>query len=466
MTRIGFADHLFLRMHHGIGNPVFNQFLWWFDSAIPVDELEKLRTNLSSGLLSRKVESPSLPTARHRWIASAVSLPLDLTDTEIPSDAVLAWAEQRVGGDIDPESGIGWQLAAVPIAGGGMVVSLVCSHMVADGAAMVAAVRQAHVQCDSATDDSATNDSATDRAVGADALGVRPSFVGGLVDDLGDTVGQLKPIVRWAVGTAVTAAASVVTGKREPASQAHEVASPHRRDVDRTSGQWSAPYVVVECSASEWNAAAAEWGGTSNSLFIGVMTAISEMLGRATPGDELRWSLPYNNRGPGDIDSNSTKIIPVRVPVSERGDLDLTRIRKASKTAFTEFATRQAAGTTTEAIPLALIQMLPDALVAKLPRPSDGAEGLCSNLGALPDDFTTISGVKARSVAARATFAGADADFARTLGGGSTAWATATAGAVTIALHGMDPDRMVSDDALRVVVAEVLDRWAIGYRFW
>lgn len=446
-------------MHHGIGNPVFNQFLWLFDDEISADELEELRTNLSAGLLSRRVEAPILPTARHRWVTSTVSLPLETTDP-VPADALRCWAEQRVVDDLDPESGIGWQLSAAPLAAGGTIVSLVCSHMIADGAAMVEAFRQAN----------------SDRAtVSANALGTRPSFARGLVDDVADTAGQLEPIFTWVFGKAVSAAKTLSVAKtltvgnaasapEEPAPAS--AASPRRREADKASGPWSPPYVVVECSASTWHAAAAEWGGTSNSLFIGVMTAISEATGRARPGDELRWSLPYNDRGASDVDSNSTKIVPVRVPVAERLDLDLTRIRKASKTAFTDFAARQASGTTDAPIPLPLLQMLPDALVAKMPIPADGAEGLCSNLGRLPDDFTTIGGVRARSVAARATFAGADADFARSLGGGSTAWATETEDAVTITLHGMDPDRMATDEDLREVVAEVLDRWGVTYRFW
>lgn len=458
MTRIGFADHLFLRMHHGIGKPVFNQFLWLLDTAVSGDELEKLRTNLSEGLLARRVESPTLPTARHRWVTSEVSLPLELASSSLPRDAILCWAEQRVVSDLDPEAGIGWQLAAAPLSEGGMVVSLACSHMVADGAAMVEAIRRAN---------------SDNGGVDARDLGECPSLFRGIVEDLADTVGEAKPIMQWGaekvVATAervVATARSAYSSNQDPAPGSGRIDPPRRQDADPVVGPWRPPYVVVECSAAEWKDAAAEWGGTSNSLFIAVMTAVSEALGRATPGDELRWSLPYSDRDPLDIDSNSTKIIPVRVPVADRQDRDLTRIRKASKAAFTDFAARQTAGTASPAVPLSLVQMLPDAVVARLPMPSDGAEGLCSNLGQLPEDFITIGGVRARSVAARATFAGADAEFARSLGGGSTAWATETDEAITITVHGMDPDRMVTDSTVRDVVADVLLRWKITHRFW
>ncbi|WP_245819998.1 hypothetical protein [Rhodococcoides yunnanense] len=446
MTRIGFADHLFLRMHHGIGVPVFNQFLWWFDNAVSVDELELLQRNLTKGLLSRRVAAPLVPTARHRWTASSLALPLDVSPVAIAPDAVRHWADGRVVDDIDPERGTGWQLSAASVDGGGMVVSLVCSHMLADGAAMVAAIRRAN---------------SDEPAVGADDLGTIPSVLGGIVDDLSDSLAQLVPIASW--GSKKLAAA--LTGRKAKVVPARGE-SPHRSDVEVASAPWTPPYVVVECPAEEWHSAAAEWGGTSNSLLIGILTAVSEASGRARPGDEIRWSLPVSERDLADTSANSTKIVPVVVPVTEADDRDLTRIRKASKTAFTEFAARQASGITTEAIPLPLIQMLPDAVVRRVPRPADGAEGLCSNLGVLPDDFTTIGATRARSVAARATFRGADADFARSLGGGSTAWASETDSTVTITVHGMDPDRMATDETMRGIVADVLQRWNISSRFW
>nr|WP_255182793.1 hypothetical protein [Rhodococcus sp. 15-649-1-2] len=455
MTRIGFADHLFLRMHHGIGNPVFNQFVWRFDGPVAVAELAKLHANLSAGLLSRRVLPPIVPTARHRWVTSNASLPLDYSTNSVPTDAVRCWAEQRISADIDPEAGTGWLLSAAPVADGGTVVSLVCSHMVADGAAMVAAVERA----------------STGVSVGDSArLGEKPSLVDSVASDIADTVGQLRPIATWLAGKSAQAVTSVVRPAADVAPSSSEASiapdGPSRTDVPETSEPWSPPYVVVSCSASEWASAAAEWGGTSNTLFIAVMTSVSAALGRARPGEELRWSLPYNDRGSTDIESNSTKIIAVRVPVPDPADRDLTRIRKASKTAFQEFSARQASGASTQAVPLNLVQMLPDAVARRLPVPADGAEGLCSNLGRLSEDFVSIGGVRATRVAARATFSGADADFARQLGGGSTAWATETDAAVTISMHGMDPDRMASDEDVRAVVSEVLDRWGIGHEFW
>lgn len=444
MARIGFADHLFLRMHHGIGVPVFNQFVWRFERAIPDSELEKLHFNLSKGLLSRQVIAPVLPTARRRWIASNASLPLDLSPAVVSEDTLRCWAEQRVTDRLDPERGTGWQLAAAPSSEGGTVVSLVCSHMIADGAAMIEAVRQANRGLP---------------AVAAADLGARPPVISALRQDIGDTITQVRPIASWAVRTARDSTPWI--GRRAPGTASSAVA-PRRRVPTENTDPWRPPYVVVECPAAQWHAAATRWGGTSTSLFLGVMTALTERLGRASFGDELRWSVPVSDRRSDDLDANSTKIVHVSVAVPEPEDRDLTRIRKATKTALTELADRESGAS----VPLELVQMLPDRLVAKLPTPPDGAEGLCSNLGRLPHDFRTFGGIAADSISARAIFDGAEKAFARSLGGGSTAWACESADTVTITVHGMDPDRVGTDDELSGTLAEVLRRWGLTYRFW
>ncbi len=432
-------------MHHGIGNPVFNQFIWRFGTRLSGDELTTLHAHLSNGLLARRAVAPTLPTARHRWIASDESLPLNVSPVAIAEDSVRRWAEQRVVHELDPEAGTGWQLASAPLAEGGTVVSLVCSHMVADGAAMIAAVRHANRGVASVT---------------ASDLGGPPSRIVGLVDDIGDTIGQLTSIGSW-LPRVVSAEAPWFGRAPSVNGVASAPTSPRRRFVARNTGPWVPAYVVAECRAAEWHTAASDCGGTSSSLFLAVMTGVAERLGRACPGDELRWSVPYSDREPNDLDANSTKIVPVPVTVCEPGERDLKRPRKAMKTALTDFSGKGDPG-----LPQALVQMLPDALVARVPTRPDGAEGLCSNLGRLPDDFTSLGGAVAESVSARASFAGANESFARALGGGFTAWACETGDTMTITLHGMDPDRVRTDDDLRDAVATLLRRWGITYRFW
>ncbi|CCQ17132.1 putative uncharacterized protein [Rhodococcus sp. AW25M09] len=435
-------------MHHGIGYPIYNQFLWWFDQSVRRVDLENLRDNLSDGLLARRVAASAVPTARERWVNSPVSHSLDFHCDSIDPAEVRVWAEGRLGPDIDPETGLGWRLSAVPLTDGGTVVSLVASHMVADGGALVAAFRSANSNTEQLR---LTPGEQGLAAVGSDVL---------------DAMGQLRSAAAWLLDTAVSA---LPTRSRSGPPAVTPRSAPNRSAAPTDpagDAEWTSPYAVAEVDAAEWKATADSWGGTSNSLFIAVLTAASGHAGRASIGDTVQWSLPVSDRSEGDTRSNATKIVKVEVPVTDAADLDLSPIRKISKSAFTAFAERQAAGRAPAGISQALVQMLPDAVVARIPQPRDGAEGLASNLGVLPDDFITVAGVRARAVSGRASFAGADADFARTLDGGLTAWACETDATVTLTVHAMDPDRFPDDRALRDHLSEALSRWELSVRFW
>ncbi|KQU50486.1 hypothetical protein ASG84_26070 [Rhodococcus sp. Leaf278] len=440
-------------MHHGIGYPVYNQFLWWFDESVQRKDLEKLRDNLSDGLLARRVSGPSVPTARERWVNSSVSHPLDFHPGSIESSEVLAWADDCLGSDIDPETGLGWRLAAAPLAKGGLVLSLTASHMVADGGALVAAFRLAN---------------SGSAHVRAEQPRLRPAEHGpaAIVADVKDAVEQLRSAAGWLLNSAVAALPIPTRSVPTPASPR---VTPTRSEIttDPTAdSEWTSPHMVAEVDAATWNAVAQKWGGTSNSLFIAVLTAASANAGRASIGDIVQWSLPVSDRTDTDIRSNATKIVKIDVPVTDCTALDLAQIRSISKAAFTAFAATQAAGHAPAGISQALVQMLPDAVVARVPQPRDGAEGLASNLGVLPDDFSTVAGVRARAVSGRATFFGADADFARSLDGGLTAWVCETDAAVTLTVHAMDPDRFPDYRALSDHVAAALTRWGLSAHFW
>ena len=434
-------------MHHGIGYPVFNQFLWWFDRSVPREDLENLRNNLSDGLLARRVVSSTVPIARDRWVSSAVSHSLDFHSQSIDEADISAWADGRLDPDIDPETGLGWRLAAAPVANGGTVVSLVASHMVADGGALIQAVR-------------AANNRSKQGWFASDEDGI--AAIG---SDLRDAAEQAWSVAGWLVNTA--AAALPIPTRTEPDAVAPR-SRPTRSQVpvDAMDSDWVSPHVVAEVDAGAWTAAAERWGGTSNSLFIAVLTAASGNAGRASIGDKVQWSLPVSDRAAADTRSNATKIVKIEVPVTDASDRDLRTIRSISKAAFSAFAVRQAEGQAPTGISQALVQMLPDAVVARVPQPRDGAEGLASNLGVLPEDFITVAGIRARAVSGRATFAGADAAFARSLDGGLTAWVCETGSSVTVTVHAMDPDRFADEDVLREHLAEAFARWELSARFW
>lgn len=472
VTRIGFADHLFLRMHHGIGFPIYNQFVWRFDRPIPRDELEAMRTALSHGLLARRVRRAVVVSARDRWVRSSACHSLDFATTPIEPHEVRAWSQSVISPNIDPETGKGWQLSAAPLSDGGTVVSLACSHMIADGGGLIQAVRNSRRELSQ----SVPPQPVPPQPILESSDG--PAAV--VIDDLADAWQQWRSVVGW---TARAVRTLVTSNSGSAADNSSDRRTPSRSIVEPVDGDWTPPYAVAEFDAEQWHRTARTWGGTSNSLFVAVLTAASAAAGRAHVGDRVTWSLPVSDRRPDDTRSNATKIVKIDVRVAEESDLDLTDLRRASKAAFTAFSEARAAGRPPAGPPQALVQMLPDAVVARVPAPRDGAEGLASNLGVLPEDFLTIAGVRARAVSARATFLGVDADYARSLDGGLTAWITDTGGrdagdrstgdrstgaggTVTVCAHGMDPDRFPDDRTLTDLITAAGQRWGLRSRSW
>ncbi|MFE3293307.1 hypothetical protein ACFXGJ_21430, partial [Rhodococcus sp. NPDC059234] len=126
------VDEMFLRTHHGFGTPVVMQGLWRTAERVEADTLARVYRLLAAGSLGRTVIRPRIPGARPRWRPGATPWPLDYPTGAIAADAVVAWADRVAGYPVDPEAGAGWRLAAARIEGDGTVISLVCSHVLAD----------------------------------------------------------------------------------------------------------------------------------------------------------------------------------------------------------------------------------------------------------------------------------------------------------------------------------------------
>jgi len=134
---------MFLRTHRGFGVPIVLQGIWRSDDLIERVELSAVHANLAHGRLGRRVVTPRIPCARRRWTTSSAALPLALEERPLTEAGLLDWADSQGEIDIDPEFGPGWRLSAAPVDTGGTVVSLVCSHALADAAGLIAAAGRA-----------------------------------------------------------------------------------------------------------------------------------------------------------------------------------------------------------------------------------------------------------------------------------------------------------------------------------
>ncbi|NPC96343.1 hypothetical protein [Nocardioides sp. zg-DK7169] len=439
--RSSFGDDLFLRRHRGVGSPIANQLAWLFEGPLPAAGVEALADRLAEGALARRADRALVPGARGRW-SRAAHRPAVGYDGEVAEHDVLAWLRARAGVRLDPAAGHGWELATADLASGGAVLSLVVSHAVADGGAMVDAVARA----------------------GAAAAPLvpppRPVGLRALLLDGRDAVGQLAEVGAWLAGRLRPHVGPRPSGAPRPSAE--PVATPSVEpqplvEPVETPPDWTTPLVVLELAASDVDRVAAAHGGTVNAWFAALTAGVAmRVLGEAP----VPVALPVSTRTPDDPRANATRIARVEVHPTDLARRDLAAVRARSRAAYAALDSHAR-----EPLPLALVQMLPDAVVRRLPAPP-GARALASRVGELPEAFVAAAGVPARSVAAIAHHVGAPVEEVRAIGGGIAAWSCTVGDRLTVSLAGMAPHLLLDDDALAGPVAAELARWDLAGRRW
>lgn len=336
-----------------------------------------------------------------------------------PITDVLGWLDGRVSADLDPATGRAWQLSFARTTGGGAVLSLVAAHAIADGAALLDAVARA--------------DGGTPAPVPAGS-----GFLPTVADDLADGMRQVKAAARWVINRP--------RGKSAPA--------PAKTKPDAPEG-WRIPHVVVECGSDELADAAAAGGGSVNSLFVAALSRIAATAGCAD--DVVPAALPVSGRKTVDTRANSTRIAIAGLARPVLEEQDLAEVKAECKRAY-----QRLAASSPDSQPLALLQMLPDAVVRRLP-PPPAATVLASNLGRVPGE---LCGVPVRSVSATAHYPGAEPAEVATIGDGVTGWLSDTGTRSTISVCGLAPGRINGVEELRELVVSEFASWGIPVRPW
>ncbi|WP_406692576.1 hypothetical protein REH65_12655 [Saccharopolyspora sp. ID03-671] len=429
VNRLTFDDDLFLRSERVLGIPVTNQSVWRFDRALDTAELDELAHRLGTGRLGRRVVRGAVPGARARWVPSEAVPPVAVR-TE-PVEDVLTWADAEAEKRLDPVRGPGWRLACAPTAAGGSVLSLVVSHVVGDGGVHVNAVVEAV------------------RGVRAGRPAPTPVR---WWDDVRDAGGQLLR-----AGRGVLRAARAPKGA--PLPPGTQTSRTRERAGDETPAR--PPCAVFDCDAEAWDVAAAARGGSANTLFIAVLTEILLASGRVSPDAPIKVSLPVSTRREDDDRSNATTGVSLAVTPAGGRVTDLAAIRAASKRAFAS-----AAEESPTRLLEPLVQLLPDAVVARTAENSPVPLCLCSNLGELPREFAAPTGFPATSVMMRSLTGGTSPALLRARGGGLTAWLTRTGGTLTLAVLALDPDHFPDARTLRDHAANTLATWSIPATPW
>lgn len=340
--RLSVVDDIFLRTHRGYGLPIVLQGIWRSDEHVDRVDFAAVHANLASGQLGRRIVTPRVPGARRRWTRSTEAHPLRYDATPLSEDTVLSWADAQGDIELDPEFGPGWRMSVSAVETGGTVMSLVCSHTLADAAGLIAAAGRAFE-------------------------GSAPEFRLRRTSDIGDAVSLAT---RVAAGS-VRASASLMLSRdsrRELTGYVRSSKTVGLHDVRPSTA-------IFDIDAN-----------LSNTVFISLVAEIAASLGEHEP---ISINVPFRSNAHG---TNRIGMATVGVFSTDT----LAGIKSATKAALAKPA-RAPSGFPAEAV-----QLMSDAKAASMTSSLGTARVLCSNIGALPTSIASISGHRATTVATRA----------------------------------------------------------------
>ncbi|MGA9869727.1 MAG: hypothetical protein WBQ44_01070 [Rhodococcus sp. (in: high G+C Gram-positive bacteria)] len=414
--RLSVIDDIFLRTHRGYGLPIALQGIWRTDTRIGRVELSAVHANLAYGTLGRRVVTPSIPGARRRWSPNASTLPFVYDDTPLPESGVLDWADAQGEPDLDPEYGPGWRLSAAPIEHGGTVVSLVCSHALADAAGLIAAAGLAF--------EGTALEGERFEGTAAEGTGLRARRT----SDIADAVALVARVVfasvqawfRWLL-------------RREVRNELNDFLRSNR--TKRTHD------VHVTTSVIDID------GVLSNSEFIALAAAVAADLGLDEPVDV---NVPFRSHAPG---VNGIAMATVLVRTTDTA----AEIKAACKTAFAKPAGAPGG------VPAEVVQLMPEKMAASLTATPGTARVLCSNIGALPDNIRRVGDHPASAVATRAIHPHASGSHTTTA---LSTYASTMNGRTSLSLVCTDAALSASSQALTESALAVCSRLRLPARSW
>ncbi|WP_241549141.1 hypothetical protein [Gordonia alkanivorans] len=431
VDRLTADDDLFVRMDVILGLPVVNQTLWRFPGTVDVDAIASLADKLRRGRLSRLVATHRGPgRAYWRYTPDAGHFSVQAEPVAVGEEE--QWGRAQADADLDIENGPAWRLVVARTADDASVlVSLVISHVIADGGTGAVAVLEA-----------------------VHGLDYTPGTAPGLVSNVVDA-GDLL----WTAGkTAIRMARASRSGP--PASPARVTGRP-APDTDVATAE-IAPNVTVLIPAADFTAAAESRGGTDNSLFAALMVGVLERCGRVSPGDVVPVSLPVSSRTPDDRRANATSGATAFVEVAPDRYEDLSAVRTACKDAYNRLAANSGKVAQRAVVLQALSASLTRRLAANVTTPLC----LASNVGPVPDEFATLGTGEPAALSIRAVTATDDPRALRDRKGGISGWLALGADDVMFSVSSLDPVRIPDVTTLRELVTAELAAWGLHGKFW
>lgn len=356
---LAFVDQGAASATRATGRNALIQAVWIYDEGVDPAGLERFRAALTTGLLGRRIAHSPLPFGRDRWLATTAAPRIAVEAAPRPREAVDAWLDERAAAPIDPWSGPGWHLGVLPLSDGGSAVTLVVSHVLADGVGAATAIAEAAL--------------GAPRALPYPREAAPP--VSAVRRDAALAARELPAAVR-----AAAVAARLARERLQPEGPART----HPVGPDR----WTVAHLHRPALAAR----AEGLGGTESTLLFRTAAAIAADLGWVRPDGRAVLGLSVNRRTEGDLRGNAIVDAELLVDPASGSD-DVVALRADVRHAL-------------RALPDAgrydvfgpLITLLPRrTLAALVDAPPDPAHPVttCAGVGALPAPVRSPDGTPA-----------------------------------------------------------------------
>jgi hypothetical protein len=309
-NQLDYFDQAAFLSLRALGRETLQQAMWIYDHGVDMEGLRRFHRNLGQGLLGRRIERSPLPFGRHRWVAAPDQHNFSIATTARPRSDLGAWLDEQAAVRIDPERGPSWRLSVLPLEDGGTAVTMVVSHMVADGAASILSALLAVKGMTWDLGYPPPGSRARGRALREDFAALRRS----------------APDMARAVKAAVRLAREDTEELRSSAERTTAATSQQQQPV-------IVPSVCAFVDIPEWDQRAASLGGTPNALLTGLAARIGKLRGRVDSAGQVMLQLPVSQRTESDTRANALTGVSVMAQPDEV-TTTLTGIRAAVKEAL------------------------------------------------------------------------------------------------------------------------------------
>lgn len=401
--------------------------------------------------LGRRVVRPRVPGARSRWYPSADLPPLRLEAMPHDLHQLSEMLDEEISAQPDPLRNCGWRMAAAPTEDGGTVVLTWANHAFGDARSILKTVF-------------GPRDDSRREAPVLTVKGRPPA-----INELSEVVLRLRRGVSGSLRLGREAAIAPWTPERSGEIALLTPAVDALRRRKRTVGALSSRRVttLVRVKHDDWRSAAGERGGSSNTLFLAVLSNLLRGA-RVARGDTLepplRILLPVDisehlgggessGRPKGHTVIASFVILPGGHP--EHGDL--TAVRAATKEAvMTAVGNLPETPSNRPAGIVDAMNLLPNPFthrIAKLVQAD--VDGVASNVGPIPDFVANVGSHTAEDMYLLAAPMRTDLTgcFGRN-------------GEISTLSFVSDPARLGPGGNLHDRVAEELDAWGVPATVW